>query len=186
MKPTKFLLLLLFTGFLFTACSDDDDDNPDPINEEETITTMTITLTPEGGGDPIIFQTRDIDADGPNPPEVTSENLIGNTTYNGSIVVLNETETPPENVTEEIEREDDEHQFIFEFEGSIDTVTATDTDDNGNPVGLAFRLSTLTAGPTALTVTLRHEPTKPNDGTLAGAGGETDITGTFNFDVVDQ
>ncbi len=185
MKPIKFLLLLLFTGVLFTACSDDDD-NPDPINEEETITTMTITLTPQGGGDPITFQTRDIDGDGPNPPEVTSENLIGNTTYTGSIVLLNETETPPENVTEEIEQEDDEHQFIFEFEGSIATIAATDTDDNGNPVGLEFQLSTLTAGSTSLTVTLRHEPTKPNDGTLAGAGGETDITATFNFDVVDQ
>lgn len=30
-----------------------------------------------------------------------------------------------------------------------------------------------------LTVTLRHEPTKPNDGTLNGAGGETDVQVAF-------
>jgi hypothetical protein len=33
-----------------------------------------------------------------------------------------------------------------------------------------------------LTVTLRHEPTKPNTG-LGDAGGETDIAATFNVTV---
>ena len=30
-----------------------------------------------------------------------------------------------------------------------------------------------------LRIVLRHEPTKPNDGTLAGAGGSTDVDVTF-------
>ena len=185
MKTIKLLSVLALTGILFTSCSDDDD-TPEEVNEEEVITTMTITLTPQGGGDAITFQTRDLDGDGPGEPVVTAGNLIGNTTYTGSIELLNETETPAEDITEEIEEEDDEHQFIFEFTGAIDAVAATDSDDDGNPIGLAFELSTLTAGPTTLTVTLRHEPTKPNDGTLAGAGGETDIAETFEFTVVDE
>ena len=182
MKTIKFLSMLALTGVLFTSCSDDDD-TPEEVNEEETITTMTVTLVPVGGGDTVTFQTRDLDGDGPNPPVITAPDLAGNTTYNGSIVLLNETEDPAENITEEVEEEDDEHQFIFQFTGSVSSVTPTDQDDNGNPVGLNFAMNTDTAGAATLTITLRHEPNKPNDGTLAGAGGETDITATFNFNI---
>ncbi|NKI32196.1 type 1 periplasmic binding fold superfamily protein [Croceivirga thetidis] len=183
MKTLKFLSIFFMAGLLFVACSDDDS-NPTPVDEEEVITTMTITLTPVGGGDTITFQTQDLDGDGPGAPNVTvSGNLAGNTTYNGSIVLLNETESPAENVTTEIEEENDEHQFIFEIGGSVASAAATDQDGNGNPVGLSFALVTNTAGAGTLTVTLRHKPTKPNDGTLAGAGGETDIAATFNFNI---
>ena len=64
------------------------------------------------------------------------------------------------------------------------SATATDTDGDGNPVGLSFDLVTNTAGAGTLTVTLRHEPTKPNDGTLTGAGGETDIAQTFSLTIM--
>ncbi|GMN08785.1 hypothetical protein MTsPCn9_07590 [Croceitalea sp. MTPC9] len=183
MKTIKYLSIFLIAGLLFVACSDDDNGNPDPVNEEEVITTMNITLTPEGGGTAITFSYQDLDADGPNPPTVTAPNLAGNTTYNATIEVLNETESPAEDITVEVEAEDDEHQFIFQIGGSVASATATDQDGNGNPVGLSFDLVTNTAGAGGLTVTLRHEPTKPNDGTLSGAGGETDIAATFNFNI---
>ncbi|NAS12184.1 type 1 periplasmic binding fold superfamily protein [Poritiphilus flavus] len=183
MKYIKFLSILALTGSLFVACSDDDD-APAPVNEEEVITTMTVTLSPQGGGTDITLQTRDLDGDGPDAPVVTvSGDLAANTTYDGSIVLLNETETPPENVTEEVEAEDDEHQFIFVTTGNIASVEYDDEDGDGNPVGLSFDLTTGDAGAATLSVTLRHEPTKPNDGTLAGAGGETDITETFDLTI---
>jgi len=173
--------MLALTGILFTACSDDDE-TPEEVNEEEVITTMTVTLVPNGGGDTVTLQTRDLDGDGPNAPEVTvSGSLAGNTAYGGTIVLLNETETPAENITEEVAEEDDEHQFFFETTGSISSVTYGDQDGNGNPVGIVFVLNTDTAGAASITVTLRHEPKKPNDGTLADAGGETDITATFDL-----
>ena len=183
MKPIKFLLPLLFTGILFTACSDDDDnDNPEPINEEETITTLNIALFEPGATDAsIILLSRDLDGDGPNAPEVTiTGQLSSDTTYNGMIEVFDETVTPAEDVTEEIEAEDDEHQFFFETTGNITDVSYADEDENGNPVGLSFTLTTGGEGVASLTVTLRHEPQKPNNGTLAGAGGETDIAQTFS------
>jgi len=181
MKTIKFLSMLALTGILFTACSDDDE-TPEEVNEEEVITTMTVTLVPNGGGDTVTLQTRDLDGDGPNAPEVTvSGPLAGNTAYAGTIVLLNETETPAENITEEVAEEDDEHQFFFETTGSIGSVTYGDQDGNGNPVGIVFVLNTDTAGAASITVTLRHEPKKPNDGTLADAGGETDITATFDL-----
>ena len=45
-------------------------------------------------------------------------------------------------------------------------------------------LSTGEASSGTLTLTLRHEPNKPNSG-LADAGGETDIEVTFDVAVVD-
>ncbi|WP_350291772.1 type 1 periplasmic binding fold superfamily protein [uncultured Croceitalea sp.] len=184
MKTIKYLSILLTSGLLFFSCSDDDNGgNPAPVNEEEVITTLNITLTPSGGGTAVTFSYQDLDADGPNPPVVSAPDLAGNTTYNATIEVLNETESPAEDITAEVQAEDDEHQFIFEIGGSVASATATDTDGDGNPVGLSFDLVTNTAGAGTLTVTLRHEPTKPNDGTLTGAGGETDIAAPFTFTI---
>ncbi len=181
MKTIKFLSLAAISSLLFVSCSSDDND-PDPVNEEETITTMTVTLVPQGGGDTITLQSRDLDGDGPNAPVVTvSGNLAGNTAYDGTIVLLNETETPAEDITVEVAEEDDEHQFFFQISGSIGSVTYGDTDGNGNPVGIVFTLNTDTAGAASITITLRHEPKKPNNGTLSDAGGETDITETFDL-----
>ncbi|MDT0607451.1 type 1 periplasmic binding fold superfamily protein [Croceitalea rosinachiae] len=184
MKAVKFLSMLALSGVLFISCSDDDDTPPEEVNEEEVITTMTVALAPQGGGDTITLQSRDIDGDGPGAPVVTvSGSLAGNTTYTGAIVLLNETETPAEDITEEVAEEDDEHQFFFQTTGSIASVDYGDTDGNGNPVGIVFTLDTDTAGAASITITLRHEPKKPNDGTLADAGGETDIAQTFDLTV---
>lgn len=180
MKTIKFLSMMATAALLVTSCSDDDDAGPEEVNEEEVITTMTVTLTPTGGGSAVVLQSQDLDGDGPNAPEITvSGNLVAESTYEGEIELLNETETPAEDVTEEVEEEGDEHQFIFEATGSIETIEYDDVDANGNPVGIEFTLTTGAAGNATLAITLRHEPTKPNDGTLAGAGGETDITQTF-------
>jgi hypothetical protein len=184
MKTGKlFAMLAISATLFFVSCSDDDD--PDPVNEEEVITTMTITLVPQGGGDTVTLQSRDLDGDGPNPPEVTvSGPLLTNTDYNGTIVLLNETETPAEDITEEVEEEAEEHQFFFEVSGSLSaSTTYSNFDGDGNPLGTEFVLEAGDASVGNFTVTLRHEGKKPNDGTLADAGGETDITQTFNLTI---
>ena len=183
MKNLKIISFLFTFSLLILSCSDDDD-TPDPVNEEEVITTMTVTLTPQGGGTAITLQSQDLDGDGPNAPEITiSGNLAASTTYDGEIVLLNETETPAEDITEEVKEEDDEHQFFFSATGSLSGVTYSDQDENGNPVGIEFSLETGAAGSGVLGITLRHEPKKPNDGTLSDAGGETDISQNFNVTV---
>ncbi len=182
MKHLK-LLVLLTAGLFAVSCSDDDE-SPVIVNEEEVITTVIITLTPQGGGTSISLQSQDLDGDGPNAPVVTvSGNLEDFTTYEGSIELLNETENPVGDITEEVEEEAEEHQFFYTVTGSIDNVIYNDTDGNGNPVGLVFLLTTREPGAATLAVTLRHEPTKPNDGTLGNAGGETDVAQTFSVTV---
>ncbi|MEP2236920.1 MAG: type 1 periplasmic binding fold superfamily protein [Maribacter sp.] len=175
-KALKTVLALSLMATVMTSCSSDDD-TPEIVNEEEIITTMTVTLTSADGT--AILQSQDLDGDGPNAPVITADNLTANTTYSGSIELLNETETPAEDITEEVAEESDEHQFIFGLSGSITDVTYSDEDEDGNPIGLEFELTTGDAGSGTVTITLRHEPTKPNDGTLADAGGETDIAQTF-------
>jgi hypothetical protein len=166
---------------VLSACSSDDN-GPEPVDEEETITTMTVTL--QGGGSTVTLVSEDLDGDGPNPPEITvSGPLQATTQYIGSIELLNATVNPPEDITEEIEEEDDEHQFFFAISGSIEQIGYLDEDGNGNPVGLSFSLSTGAAGDANLSITLRHEPKKPNDGTLSDAGGETDIAQSFSLQV---
>ncbi len=185
MKMIRFASLLILAAVLMTGCKDDDN-TPEPVNEEEVITTLTITLIPQGGGTAITWQSRDLDGDGPNAPVVTTTggNLTAGTTYGGAVVLLNETETPPENVTTEVEEEDDEHQMFFIAGGGLDVTTAyANFDGNGDPLGTLFTLTANTASTGTMNVVLRHEPTKPNDGTLAGAGGETDISVTFDVEV---
>jgi hypothetical protein len=184
MKNLKFLVKAIFATLLFVACSNDDDNTPEPVNEEEVITTLTVTLAPTDGGTPITLQTRDLDGDGPNAPVINvSGDFVTGVTYDGSIVLLNETVNPPEDITEEVEEEDEDHQFFYTIGSGLDVTTAYDSfDDDGNPLGTKFTLTTGAASSGALTFTLRHEPTKPNTG-LDDAGGETDIIATFNVTV---
>ena len=183
MKTMKFLSTTIFATALIFSCSSDDDSTPEPVLEEEVITTMTITLEADGQAD-VILQTQDLDGDGPDLPVVTvSGNLSSNTNYSGSITLLNETEDPAENMTEEIEEEDLAHQFFYSVGSGLDAETDyNDADSEGNPLGLDFVLSTYSASSGSITFTLRHEPNKPNMG-LEDAGGETDIEATFELSI---
>ncbi|WP_109302140.1 type 1 periplasmic binding fold superfamily protein [Aquimarina sp. AU474] len=189
MNTRKFLPILFLAGTLFVSCSDDDD-NPTPVNEEEVITTMTVRLT--AGNDVVTLKVFDEDgADGPTAPVVEiSGNLAANTTYNGTVELLNEAENPAEDINEEIEAEADEHQFFFAAGGGLNLITSyTDTEADyppltgTNPVGLTFDLETTDASTGTFTITLRHMPKKPNDGTLADAGGDTDISQSFTVTI---
>lgn len=182
-NPKAWLPVMAAAGLFLASCSNDD---PDPVNEEEVITTMTITLTPDGGGDVVTLQSRDLDGDGPNPPVVTvSGPLLASTTYNGSIELLNETETPAEDITEEVEEEANEHQFFFTVGGSLSATTDYGNfDGNGDPLGTVFTLRAVGASAGSFSVTLRHDLKKPNDGTLSDAGGETDIAQTFDLTII--
>ncbi|MDC1180305.1 type 1 periplasmic binding fold superfamily protein [Flavobacteriaceae bacterium] len=176
-----FKYALLASTLIFASCSDDDD-TPEPVNEEEVITTLTVTL--DSGSDTVVMQYQDLDGDGPDAATVTvSGSLSANTTYDGSIILLNETESPAENITEEIEEEDLDHQFFYTVGSGLDVAAEYgDADSQGNPLGLSFILNTGVASSGGLTFTLRHEPNKPNTG-LENAGGETDIEVTFDVTV---
>lgn len=182
---SKIGLLLLSVTVLF-SCSDSND--PEIVNEEEVITTLIATLTPQGGGTAVILTSRDLDGNGPNDPvESVNGNLSANTTYTGEIQVLNELENPAEDITLEVKEEADEHQFFITPSNNIATIMYTDSDGNGDPIGVEFTLTTGAAGSGNLTITLKHEPNKAgvgvSDGDITNAGGETDVERTFSITV---
>lgn len=180
-KITKLLALLFISTLTFTACSDDHDDD-DHDHEEELITTVNYTLT--DGSNEIILTFSDPDGEGGNDGTYTvSSALTASTTYTGEIELLNESESPAEDITDEIREEDDEHEFFYSSSVSGIAINKTDTDEDGNPVGIETTLTTGTAGSGTITIILKHEPTKPNNNTAADAGGSTDVEVTFNIEV---
>lgn len=170
-------LSALFATVLLSSCSSDDEPNTEVENQEEVITNFTVTLT--GGDQTITLEA--IDADGDE--EIDVDGLIGgtlkaNTSYTGSIILTNQIED--EDITAEVKEEDDEHQFFFTPISDLDVVVSyDDEDDNGNPVGLIFKLETGEASSGELQIQLIHQPNKTAEGVSAGestnAGGETDF-----------
>ena len=179
MKTSAFYALLTLA---MLGCSDDDT-TPEIINEDELITTVILTLTPDSG-DQVVLTTIDLDGDGPDEPVTTVVgNFSENTQYQGAVQFLNETEDPAEDITQEVIEEADEHQVFYTISDGLNiTTTYVDFDDNDNPLGVQITLSTGAASEGSLTVTLRHEPVKPNDG-LESAGGETDISTSFDVSI---
>lgn len=179
-KTLKVCFTLFMLAPFVLSCGSDDDAPPPVINEEEVITTVILTLTSNNGQE-IVMTSQDLDGDGPNEPEITvSGNLSVATTYSGSVRLLNETVTPAENITDEVSAEGTEHQFFYTMGGGLNlTAIPQDFDNNGNPIGILFDLTSTSASSGTLTCTLRHEPLKPNDGTLSGAGGDTDVSVSF-------
>ncbi len=187
MKKSLNIIFLIGSLGLMSACGSDE--NPLPIVEEELITTLIVTLTP-AVGPTITLQSQDLDGDGPNAPIVTVSGALKATEfYDGAITFLNESVTPVEDITLEIQDEDEAHQVFYQAGGNAQmSVTYGDQDANGNPIGLVFSLSTGLASSGTLLITLRHEPDKNgvnvDNGDITNAGGETDIAQSFSIDIL--
>jgi hypothetical protein len=196
MKKTT-LLFVCFSSImigLLTGCKDDE---PTPENEEELITTVQLTFTPTGGGTAIVATWKDLDGDGGNSPDLSnaSATLDANTSYNLAIELKNESVTPAEDITEEVEEESTEHLFLFDITTNLfSTFSYADTDGT-HPVGLNTTLTTGNGTPATgtLKITLLHESNKANAGVTvggtvkpksAGSGGETDMEVDFEVNVL--
>lgn len=176
---TKKLLLIggvIAYTLCFSACKPNEPEDP---NEEELITTVKYTLTPVGGGTSITLSYKDLDGDGGVAATITGGTLAANKTYNGTIELLNEAESPAENITTEVSAEAADHQFFYKSTAANLNIAYADADANGKPLGVASTLTTGAATSGNLTITLRHEPNKSATGVASGditnAGGETDI-----------
>ena len=177
-KKMKSISVLFVATLLFVACSKNDPEIP---NEEELITTLNYTLT-SSSGNTVLLSFVDLDGDGGTDPVITGGTLVANETYTGVLTLLNESETPVESITEEIEEEAEEHQFFFESSVTGLSIAYTDEDSNGNPIGLESTLTTGAANTGSITIILKHEPNKPASD-AASAGGETDIEVIFAISV---
>ncbi len=184
MKSSRYFYILpFFLLLLLSAC----DKDPEVPNEEELITTLIYTLTPTSGGDPVVFSFRDIDGDGGQAPVVVTGNLAANTMYNGVIQLRNESVSPVDDITIEVEEEAEEHQFFYIFSDVNATSAYADVDAENNPIGIRTSLTAGDPGEGLMTILLRHLPDKFADGVREGdvsnAGGETDIEVSFTLTI---
>ena len=177
MKKIYIPILLLIA---LSSCKKDDPDIP---NEEELITTLIYRLEPLGAGDMVELKFQDLDGDGGIAPVITTAPLQANTTYQGSIILLNELKTPAVDISAEVEAEGQAHQLFYILDALKLEVEYMDSDLDGNPLGLITSLSTGDPTSTTLNIVLRHEPQKPNNGTPDDAGGETDIEVIFDITI---
>ncbi len=175
----KTYLLLFGLTLVFNACKKDDDNvaTPPNQNEEEVITTMRLTFTDSANVQPTTSATfRDPDGDGGNGPDIHDTiRLASNTTYFVSLLLLNETETPADTISNEVLDEADEHLFCFNPSGANVTIVRTDSDGTYE-IGLESRWTTTAISTGTVQVELKHQP-GVKDGTCAP--GDTDIDVTF-------
>ncbi len=180
----RLLFLPVALLFLLSSCSKDDPIIP---NEEEVITTLIYSLTPDSGGAVVELKFVDLDGEGGDAPVITTADLNSNTSYTGSVRLLNEQLSPAENITAEIQEEDEDHQFFYQSTVAGMIISYDDVDGNNQPVGISTMLQTGDAGSGMLTITLRHEPNKSASGVVisdpSNAGGETDIEIRFPINV---
>ena len=182
-------MLLALGSITLTGCKKDPDEvvKPTPPNENELITTFKLVMKDDSNPEslPLVFTWRDIDGDGPglaNPWDTLR--LKSNTTYSTSLLLLDETKTPADTISDEVDEEGDEHQFFYKATDALLTVAYEDRDENGVPVGLFTKITTKAAGTGSLNIVLKHQPdVKPKSGSGDETKGSTDINLTFVVEV---
>lgn len=181
-KRTNTVMLIAFAlATIWTGCKKDKDPvdvPPPPGNEEEVITTMKLTFVDSSNTSTIKYATfRDPDGDGGLSFDIFDTiKLDANKTWITTILLLNETISPADTISNEVLDEGVDHLFCFTPTGTSATVLKTDVDNNGFPIGLQTKWYSTVTGNGTMQVELRHQPgTKDGTCTL----GDTDISVTF-------
>lgn len=166
------------------ACGDD---APISQNAEEIITTVRLAFT-----GPSTFTATAKDADGDGTVDTKDPITLAAGSYTVEVTLINELESPAEDITEEVEAESDEHQLFFTVTGlpaTSLTISYADTEMDygkatGLPVGLKSTWLNTGAGTGQVTVQLQHlPPVNEQAQKVAGVtkdGGETDVSVTFD------
>lgn len=188
--PTRKLSLVLsaFLLAVFTVGCDSNEPDED-AGEEELITHVTLQLTSQSNST-TVEATAQFDEAGVLQQVDTLKIIVGHS-YNGSIEFRDDLNG--EDITEEVEEEDDFHRVFFLPLGvgaSRLVVNVTDQDGNGDPLGLAYTVtdSGATEDELEIRVRLRHyeeganlPDDKANDDGLSETPGvvENDVDVTF-------
>ncbi len=191
----NYLLFAVLTLFVFTAC-EEDEAVPEEEHEMEVITDVTLIFTPDAG-DVVTATAQDPDGEGVQDLVVKDEiKLQSGTSYTLTFDIMNNLETPGEDIGDEIAEEDDEHQLFFAWtegafsnpsgNGNIDNasdpVNYNDSDGNGNPVGLNTSWTTGSASTGTFTVQLQHQP-DVKTATSGSTDGDTDFELQFRLTI---
>lgn len=181
----KAAMVAFIFSSLFASCKKE---KTAETNQEEVITTMKLIFVPTGGGTTLTYQFRDPDGAGGTAPTQDEIELEPSQSYNVSVLLLNETESPAEDITLEVAEEADAHRFYYEPEaGSNIIVSGLNNDGNGVPVGITSTWTTSSVANGKIKVTLRHyggtPPGKAVEDLVNSSKSNTDIEVEFNTKV---
>ena len=190
-KIAATLLLLL------TACEAEE---PTREDSPEMITTVIVTFTPIDGGEPIIGNAVDPDAEGIRDIETDGPiALTAGATYMLTLGMYNDLADPDSdeyNISAEVEDEGAEHMLYFGWTGDIFSdpsgsgnigdhegpVLYQDTDSNGLPLGLQTKWTTSGESTGTLRIVLKHQPDLKSE-TSTSDIGESDMDVVFDVHV---
>lgn len=177
MKIIKSLSILSLSLLFLSACKKDDNDvtKPNDINEGELITTVKFIVTDtDSPFTQYEFQYRDADGIGGNPPSIDTIKLKENKNYSVQLLLLDESKTPFDTISNEVLEESKDHLFVYELGSDSVSITINDFDDNNPPLplGLISTWSTNSSISTTLKLTLKHQPGIKNGDPVRG---ETDV-----------
>ena len=176
----KIIITLFFVTIIY-SCKKEKTNEPIPINQSELITKVQLIFTDSITNNIVHTATfSDLDGPGGNVATLDSILLSSNTTYYMDIVVLDETKTPVDTISNEVLNEGDVHLFVFSPNPSTNFIETTilDMDINFKPIGLSSIIHTSNAGLGTYMVELRHF-----DSEVAKAANttyDTDVSITFD------
>jgi hypothetical protein len=158
-----------------------------PGGESEVISRVTVSLTPATGAAASAY-IEDADGSGPGAPsaQVGTLTVARGATYTGSVRFENRLVTPIENITDEVIEEADEHRVFYTVSGEGITVTTTDRDAAGRPLGVTFTMAagaTAPVGARTMRVVLCHYGDVAKPATATSCTNDTDIDVTFALTV---
>jgi hypothetical protein len=187
MKTHKILSLAALLLFLISACKKEEQVVSPPLPGNEFLTTIQLRLISSDQQDTVTAVWRDLTPEDSNPADTANAvlTLKANTTYAAVIELLDETKTPAEDITGEIQERANYHR-IFYFPSSalgnnlVWTVNDLDTNTPPLALGITASVSTLDVASGSLNVILRHQP-NVKDGTFAP--GSTDIDVHFRVNI---
>ncbi|MCC6280244.1 MAG: hypothetical protein IT262_06585 [Saprospiraceae bacterium] len=171
------LFSLLATGLMIGGCKKDEE------TVQENITRVQVHLTGANGFDQEFEWS---DPDGGDASNATVETIVipasAGTNIHCHLHVYDDTKTPVEDLTEEIEAESDVHLFVFNVTGANIGVAYDDTDSNGKKVGIESLWTKGAASTGSINIKLYHEPTDKDN--LSAPGGEVDFDVDFPVTVL--
>ena len=194
------ILPVVATAILLTGCAKEEEEVPEEEHEMEVITDVKLIFTNDNDSNDIVYaRAQDPDGDGVEDLKILdSVNLDVSKSYTLTFEIMNNLESPGEDIGEEIADEDDEHQIFFSFsndafsnpvgDGNIDNasdpINYNDVDGNGNPVGLstAWTTSSTTLTDGTFTVRLQHQPDEKTS-TSGANDGDTDFELEFVLNI---
>lgn len=168
----------------FTSCKKDPVTNPS-VTEEELITTLKLTVTDSNNvSTSFVYKIENgFGSTTQGTIQIDTIKLAPNYMYSYALTVLNESESPVIDITEEVLEEKDEHLFFLTSNpasgaGSIGQSDGN-VDNGGHPFNQEGKLTTGSSGSGTFTITLLHEPTDKHGTSTAATGGETDAEAVY-------